>query len=64
MSKKITVMSKGQYVVVSPELTGLTENVTGEIINIRQNPFLGTEIAARDSSGRVYFGESKYFTAV
>lgn len=57
-------MSKGQYVVVSPELTGLTENVTGEIINIRQNPFLGTEIAARDSSGRVYFGESKYFTAV
>lgn len=62
--KEITVMSKGQFVVVSPELTGLTESITGEIINVRQNPFLGQEIAARDSSGRVFFGESKYFTAV
>ena len=50
--------------VVSPELTGLTESITGEIINVRQNPFIGQEIAARDSSGRVFFGESKYFTAV
>ena len=57
-------MSKGQYAVVSPELTGLTESIKGEVINVRQNPFLGQEIAVRDESGRIYFGESKYFTAI
>ena len=57
-------MSKGQYAYVSPELTGLAEKVKGEVINIRQNPFLGQEIAVRDDAGRIYFGESKYFTAI
>ena len=57
-------MSKGQYAVVSPELTGLTEGVKGEVINVRQNPFIGQEIAVRDANGRIYFGESKYFTAI
>ena len=57
-------MSKGQYAYVSPELTGLTEKVKGEVINIRQNPFLGQEIAVRDEGGRIYFGESKYFSAI
>ena len=61
-NKNVT-MSKGQYAVASPELTGLTEGVRGEIINIRQNPFIGQEIAIRDSEGRVFFGASKYFTA-
>ncbi len=57
-------MSKGQYAIVSPELTGLPESVKGVIINVRQNPFIGPEIAVRDENGRVFFGESKYFTAV
>ena len=57
-------MSKGQYAVVSPELTGLAESVKGEIINIRENPFIGQEIAVRDENGRIYFGESRYFTAI
>jgi len=57
-------MSKGQYAIVSPELSGLSEEITGEVINIRQNPFLGQEIAVRDDSGRIYFGESKYFRAI
>ena len=55
-------MSKGQYAIVSPELS--SEGVKGEVINIRQNPFIGQEIAVRDANGRIYFGESKYFTAV
>lgn len=57
-------MSKGQYAIVSPELSGLSEEIKGEVINIRQNPFLGQEIAVRDDSGRIYFGESKYFRAI
>ena len=60
----VYTMSKGQYAVVSPELTGLSESIKGEIINIRQNPFIGPEIAVRDETGRVFFGESKYFTAI
>ena len=55
-------MSKGQFAIASPELTGLSESVKGEVINVRQNPFLGQEIAIRDASGRIFFGESKYFT--
>jgi hypothetical protein len=57
-------MSKGQFAYVSPELTGTTESVKGEVIKIRQNPFLGPEIAVRDENGRIYFGEAKYFTAI
>jgi len=57
-------MSKGQYAVVSPELTGLSESIKGEVINVRENPFLGQEIAVRDADGRIYFGESRYFTAI
>lgn len=55
-------MSKGQLAWVSPELSGLAERVKGVIINIRNNPFLGEEIAVRDDSGRVFFGASNYFT--
>ncbi len=64
LEKEVKKMSKGQFAIVSPELTGLSEGVKGEIINIRQNPFLGQEIAVRDANGRIYFGESKYFTAI
>ena len=31
------------------------------IINIRKNPFLGLEIAIKDSLGRIFFGEKQYF---
>ena len=55
-------MSKGSYAYVSPELTGLSEKVKGEVINVRQNPFIGEEVAVRDETGRIYFGAAKYFT--
>lgn len=57
-------MSKGQFAVASPELTGLTESVKGEVINVRNNPFLGEEIAIRASDGSIYFGASKYFQSI
>ena len=55
-------MSDGQTVYASPELTGLKDKVAGKIIKIRQNPFLGTEIAIKDACGRIFFGEERYFT--
>lgn len=46
---------------VSPLLSGLEEWVEGVIIKIFKNPFLGDEIAVKDSKGRIFFGEKKYF---
>lgn len=46
---------------VSPLLSGLEEWVEGVIIKIFKNPFLGDEIAVKDSQGRIFFGEKKYF---
>lgn len=55
-------MSAGQTVFAMPDLTGLKEKVAGKIIKIRQNPFLGTEIAIKDAEGRIFFGEERFFT--
>lgn len=54
----------GNRVKVSPDITGLSEWIEGIIINIRNNPFLGKEVAIKDSLGRIFFGEEKYFKTV
>lgn len=54
----------GNRVKVSPDITGLSEWVEGIIINIRNNPFLGKEVAIKDSLGRIFFAEEKYFKTV
>ena len=51
----------GNRVKVSPDITGLSEWIEGIIINIRNNPFLGKEVAIKDSLGRIFYGEEKYF---
>ena len=55
-------MSAGQVVYAKPDLTGLKEKVAGKIIKIRQNPFLGTEIAIEAAEGRIFFGEERFFS--
>lgn len=50
-----------EKVKVSPSLSGLGEWVEGIIIKIFKNPFLGEEIAIKDSQGRIFYGEKKYF---
>jgi hypothetical protein len=57
-------MKEGQKVKVSPELTGLNEWIEGLVIKIRNNPFMGIEIAIKDSLGRIFFGQEKYFKAL
>lgn len=61
MEKKDTSLKIGDLVKVSPDLTQLKEWITGEIIKVRENPFIGTEIAIKDNSGRIFFGEKTYF---
>ncbi len=58
---KETTPKIGDLVKVSPDLTQLKEWITGEIIKVRNNPFIGTEIAIKDSMGRIFFGEESYF---
>ena len=54
----------GDIVEVSPNLTLLKEWIKGKIIKIRQNPFIGTEIAIKDNQGRIFFGEKEFFKPI
>ena len=56
------LMEIGQRVTISPYLTHLNEWVTGEIIEVENNPYRGTIIAAKDAIGRIFWGEQDYFT--
>lgn len=57
-------MKVGQIVNISPYLTHLSDWVTGEVIEIEQNPYRGVVIAAKDDLGRIFWGESDYFAPV
>lgn len=54
-------MKKGDKAKVSPKLTGESEWIVGEVIDIEKNPFKGIVIAIRDQLGRIFFGEEEYF---
>lgn len=57
-------MEIGQKVNISPYLTHLNDWVTGEIIEVEDNPYRGTVIAAKDVLGRVFWGEQDYFKLI
>ena len=54
----------GDMMKVDPSLTGLPEWVKGSVIDIEHNPFMGLVISIKDSSGRIFFGQAKYFKSV
>jgi hypothetical protein len=54
----------GTMMKVSPRLSGEEDWVTGEVIGIEHNPFKGLVIAIKDKTGRIYFGEAKFFVPV
>ena len=57
-------MKVGDKAKVSPQLTGESDWVEGEVIDIEQNPFKGIVIAIKDKVGRIFFGEERYFQPV
>ena len=57
-------MKVGDKAKASPQLTGETEWVEGQVIDIEQNPFRGTVISIEDGHGRIYWGEAQYFQPV
>jgi len=54
-------MKTGDIARVSPKLTGESEWVEGEVIDVEKNPFKGVVIAIKDKLGRIFFGEEMYF---
>lgn len=57
-------MKTGDKALVDPKVTGLNKWIEGVIIRIRNNPFIGKEIAIKDSNGNIYFEAAKYFKTV
>jgi hypothetical protein len=57
-------MKKGDIAKASPNLTGESQWIEGEVIDIEKNPFKGIVIAIKDKLGRIIFGEEKYFSPV
>jgi hypothetical protein len=57
-------MKVGETAKIDPKITGLKKWIEGVIIKIRQNPFIGKEIAVKDAHGVIYFDSEKYFKPV
>jgi hypothetical protein len=57
-------MKIGDKALVDPKITGLNNWIEGIIIKIRNNPFLGKEIAIKDNNGNIFFDAAKYFKIV
>ena len=51
----------GDLMKVNPSLTGLTDWIEGQVIDVEHNPFMGLVISIKDNLGRIFFGQSKYF---
>lgn len=54
-------MKIGEFARVSPKLTGESDWVEGEVIDVERNPFIGIIVSIKDKLGRIFFGEEKYF---
>lgn len=51
----------GDMMKANPSLTGLTDWIEGQVIDVEHNPFMGLVISIKDNLGRIFFGQSKYF---
>ncbi|MBR4263393.1 MAG: transcriptional regulator [Paludibacteraceae bacterium] len=54
-------MNKGDYVMISPDLTAMKGWVKGQIIDVEDNPFNGKVISAQTEDGNIYFGVVNLF---
>ncbi len=54
-------MRLGDLVLISPDLTRLSEWVKGKVIDVENNPYNGEVISARTQDGNIFFGVSNLF---
>jgi hypothetical protein len=57
-------MKTGEMAKIDPKITGLKNWIQGVVIKIRYNPFIGNEVAIKDTNGVIYFDSEKYFKAI
>lgn len=51
-------MKVGDKVLISPDLTRLPQWITGIVIEVENNPFVGIVISAETEDKDVYFGQA------
>jgi hypothetical protein len=56
-----TIMETGDNVLISPDLTGLTNWTEGVIIEVENNTFNGVVIAAETKDRNIFFGREDLF---
>ena len=59
-----TMMDTGDNVLISPDLTGLTQWTEGVVIEIENNTFNGIVVAAETSDRNVFFGRKDLFKTI
>lgn len=57
-------MKIGDSVVISPDLTKLSDWVRGKVIEVENNPFVGIVISAKTEDGVIFFGQLDLFKPV
>lgn len=57
-------MELGDKVLISPDLTNLSDWTNGEVIEVEKNPFVGIVISAKTKNGTIYFGYKDLFKPV
>ncbi len=55
------IVEKGEHLKISPDITGESEWVEGEVIDVEKNPFRGIVISIKDKFGRIFWAEPKFF---
>lgn len=51
----------GDKVLISPDLTHLTDWIEGTVIEVENNTFVGVVISAETEDGNVFFGKEDLF---
>lgn len=54
-------MKIGDRVLISPDLTRMEGWITGTVIEVEDNPFIGTVISAETEDKDVFFGKEDLF---
>ena len=57
-------MAQGDKVFISPDVTHQSNWIEGKIIEVENNPFVGTVISAQTSDGSVYFDKAYKFRTI
>lgn len=54
-------MKTGDKVLISPDLTKLSNWISGTVIEVENNPFVGIVISAETEDKNVFFGHEDLF---